>query len=214
MLEEVFCSNQYLEALLTMVEIDHNIWLPVVVYTAFRFMNSSSCIGWLQKWLWMPVEYYSYDALSTASHAHIMTLSSDFHDNKSSSDLIQAVSGGRSVADLLETVCFQVVPMFIDLAVAFGYLWSRFGPYMGLMMVTTASTYLYVTTKLVSMRAGKRRKYIAVMRKEWQVGYDSLDGWATASVSFPSRPTPVGFATNTSLDVQHAPLRKGEVFIR
>lgn len=134
----------------------------------------------------MPVEQYSYDALSTASHAHIMTLSSDFHDSKSSSDLIQAVNGGRSVADLLETVCFHVVPMFIDLAVAFGYLWSMFGPYMGLMMATTASTYLYVTTKLVSARAGKRRKYIVVMRKEWQVGYDSLDGWATASVSVPS----------------------------
>ncbi|CAG8981855.1 hypothetical protein HYALB_00009530 [Hymenoscyphus albidus] len=163
-------------------EPDHNIWLPVAVYAVYRFINSSACIGWLQKWLWMPVEQYSYDALSTASHAHIMTLSSDFHDSKSSSDLIQALNGGRSVADLLESICFSVIPMFIDLAIAFGYLWSMYGPYMGLMMASTASTYLYVTTKLVSMRAGKRRKYIAVVRKEWQVGYDSMDGWVTASM--------------------------------
>ncbi|KAF4633947.1 hypothetical protein G7Y89_g4170 [Cudoniella acicularis] len=156
--------------------------LTKYVQGALRFVNSGACIGWIQKWLWMPVEQYSYDALSTASHAHIMTLSSDFHDSKTSSDLIQAVSGGRSVADLLETVCFQVIPMFIDLAVAFAYLWSLFGPYMGLMMAATAASYLYITTKLVSMRASKRRNFITVMRKEWTVGYSSLDGWNTASL--------------------------------
>lgn len=132
----------------------------------------------------MPLEQYSYDALSTASHAHLMSLSSDFHDSKTTSDLTQAVNGGRSVADLLETVCFQVIPMFIDLAVAFGYLWSNFGPYMGLLMLATVTSYLYVTTKLVSMRADKRRGYVAVYRKEWTVGQQSLDGWNTASVQY------------------------------
>jgi len=192
---------------------DHarNVWLPVAVYITFRFINSGACVGWIQKWLWMPVEQYSYDALSTASHAHIMTLSSDFHDSKTSSDLIQAVQGGRSVADLLETVCFQVVPMFVDLAIAFGYLWSIFGPYMGLMMAATASTYLYVTTKLISMRAEKRRNFIAMMRKEWSVGYASLDGWTTASVSLQST-----MRINTSLltlstDVQHDTLRARQI---
>ncbi|EPE24943.1 P-loop containing nucleoside triphosphate hydrolase [Glarea lozoyensis ATCC 20868] len=173
-----------IDSLTKYTEGDHarNVWLPVAIYIIFRFVNSGACVGWIQKWLWLPVEQYSYDALSTASHAHIMTLSSDFHDSKTSSDLIQAVQGGRSVADLLETVCFQVVPMFIDLAIAFGYLWSIFGPYMGLMMAATASTYLYVTTKLISMRAEKRRNFIAMMRKEWSVGYASLDGWTTASM--------------------------------
>ncbi|RDL42197.1 p-loop containing nucleoside triphosphate hydrolase [Venustampulla echinocandica] len=160
----------------------HNIWLPVAIYTALKFVNSGACIGWIQKWLWMPVEQFSYDALSTASHAHIMNLSSDFHDSKTSSDLIQAVNGGRSVADLLETVCFQVIPMFIDLAVAFIYLWSLFGPYMGLMMGATVTSYLYITTRLVSRRSNKRRNYIAAMRKEWSVGYSSLDMWNTASL--------------------------------
>ena len=130
----------------------------------------------------MPVEQYSYDALSTASHAHIMSLSSDFHESKTSSDLAQAVSGGHSVADLLETVCFEVIPMFIDLAVAFAYLWSYFGPYMGFIMAVTVVSYLYITTKLIAMRAEKRREYVTLYRKEWTVGQQSLDGWSTASV--------------------------------
>ena len=147
-----------------------------------KFVSGSAGIGWIRRWLWIPLEQYSYDALSTASHSHLMSLSSDFHDNKTSSDLTQAVHGGRSVADLLETVCFQVVPMFIDLTVAFAYLWSLFGPYMGLLMVATVVSYLYITTKLYSLRASKRRDYITIYRKEWTIGQQSLDGWGTASV--------------------------------
>ncbi|KUJ08051.1 uncharacterized protein LY89DRAFT_765501 [Mollisia scopiformis] len=159
-----------------------NVWIPVAVYALLRFVSGGAGIGWLKKWLWLPVEQYSYDALSTASHAHLMSLSSDFHDNKTSSDLTQAVHGGRSVTDLLETVCFQVLPMFIDLAVAFAFLWTLYGPYMGLLMASTAVTYLYVTTKLYSRRAAKRRDYITIYRKEWTIGQQSLDGWNTASL--------------------------------
>jgi len=111
-----------------------------------------------------------------------MSLSSDFHDNKTSSELAQSVSGGRSVSDLLETVCFQVIPMFIDLSIAFGYLSGLFGPLMGLILVAEATIYLYVTTKLVAQRAEKRRDYVTIYRKEWTVGQQSLDGWNTASV--------------------------------
>lgn len=111
-----------------------------------------------------------------------MSLSSDFHDTKTSSDLTQAITGGRSVSDLLETVCFQLLPMFIDLAVAFAFLWALYGPYMGLLMAATAITYLYVTTKLYSLRAAKRRDYITIYRREWTIGTQSLDGWGTASL--------------------------------
>ena len=170
------------DAVLNFQDFNRNVWLPVLIYAMLLFISGGACIGWLRKWLWLPIEQYSYDALSTASHAHIMSLSSDFHDAKTSSDLTQAVHGGRSVSDLLETVCFQMIPMFIDLAVAFAYLWYFFGPYMGLIMAVTVISYLYITTKLVAVRAEKRRQYITVFRKEWTVGQQSMDGWNTASV--------------------------------
>ncbi|TAQ86264.1 hypothetical protein B7494_g5424 [Chlorociboria aeruginascens] len=161
---------------------DQNVWLPVAVYAILLFVSGGACIGWIQKWLWIPLEQYSYDALSTAAHSHIMNLSSDFHDNKNSSDLNHAVSGGRSVADLLDTVCFQVIPMFIDLTLAFVYLCGLFGPFMALILAVTVISYLYITTKLYALRANKRRDYIAIHRKEWSVAYQSLDGWNTASL--------------------------------
>jgi ABC-type transport system involved in Fe-S cluster assembly fused permease/ATPase subunit len=163
---------------------DHtsNIWLPVIVYASLLFISGGAGIGWIRKWLWLPLEQYSYEAFSTASQAHIMSLSSDFHDSKTTSDLMQATTGGRSVTHLLETICFQVVPMFVDLAIAFAYLWFLFGPFMGLVLATTFFSYLYITTKLVAMRSGRRRQFITVYRKEWTVGHQSLEGWNTASV--------------------------------
>lgn len=181
---------------------NRNLWLPVITYTVLLFISGGACIGWLRKWLWLPLEQYSYDALSTASHAHIMSLSSDFHDSKTSSDLSQAIAGGRSVSDLLDTVCFQVLPMFIDLSVAFAYLWSLFGPYMGFIMAATTIAYLYVTTKLVAKRAEMRREFITVYRKEWTIGQQSLDGWTTASVqSYRESSSPV--VADTEIVVQY-----------
>ncbi|KAH8592410.1 hypothetical protein B0O99DRAFT_689564 [Bisporella sp. PMI_857] len=159
-----------------------NIWIPALVYAGLLFISGEACIGWLRRWLWLPVEQYSYEALNTASHAHLMKLSSDFHDEKTSSDLTQAVSGGRSVANLLETVLFEVVPMFIDLAIAFAFLSWLFGPLMSMLLAVEAMVYFYTTTKLIARRAEKRRDYIAFFRKEWTVGQQSLDGWTTASL--------------------------------
>lgn len=138
--------------------------------------------------------------MHTAAHAHMMSLSSDFHDSKTSMDLLNAVTGSNAVTELLELVCFQVLPMFIDLAVAVAYLGSLFGPYMGLMIAATGISYFYVTTKLVSIRAPKRRDYMDIRRKEVNVGYSSLDSWTTASVRIgdlraSATLTPVSFST-------------------
>ena len=167
---------------LTGVDDTGNIWLPITIYAALLFVSGGACIGWLRSWLWLPLEQYSYEAIKTASHAHVMSLSSDFHDNKSNSDVVTAIDGGKGVTSLLETVCFEVLPMFIDLAIAFAYLWSLFGPFMGLALLSTSFSYLYITTKLVAMRAENKRRYVTCYRKEWRVGYQSLDGWTTASV--------------------------------
>ena len=95
--------------------------------------------------------------------------------------------------------------MFIDLAVAFAYLWLLFGPYMGFIMAVTVISYLYITTKLVALRAEKRRDYITIYRKEWTVGQQSLDGWTTASVGFSTKNSLPAVA-DSQIVVQHDPL--------
>jgi ABC-type multidrug transport system fused ATPase/permease subunit len=168
--------------LLTRKDFTRNIWFPVLAYAVLLFLNGGSCIGWLRLWLWRPIEQHSYNAFSTATHSHIMNLSADFHDSKVTTDLVLAASGGKTVTALLDTICFQVVPMSIDLAIAFGYLWSLFGPFMGLVLATTFFLYIYITIKLVSKRASQWRRYVFLHRKEYTTGHQSFEAWNTASV--------------------------------
>lgn len=121
----------------------------------------------------------------TASHTHIMNLSSEFHENTSSMELVQAVQGGRSVSNLLQIFCFSILPMVIDLATAIVYLWVLFGPFMGILIITTAITYLYASTKLVSMIQWKRRDYTVMWRRMWSKNSASIEYQDSAMVSIP-----------------------------
>lgn len=61
--------------------------------------------------------------LKTAAYNQIMSLSRDFHTEKHSGELFKAIEQGRSITNLLDTVLFQIGPIFIDVVVAFSYLY-------------------------------------------------------------------------------------------
>jgi ABC-type transport system involved in Fe-S cluster assembly fused permease/ATPase subunit len=113
-----------------------------------------------------------------------MSLSSDFHESKEASDIYQAVFQGRSITGLVDTVCFSVLPMFVDLFLVGGYLYFLFGPYMTLDLLVTTLFYIYTTTKLVSMAQERRRTYITHYRKEWTSAYSSIGNWRVSTVRF------------------------------
>ncbi|KFY12165.1 hypothetical protein V492_04048 [Pseudogymnoascus sp. VKM F-4246] len=156
-------------------------WFAATVYASLTFLNSGSCIGWVQFWLWRPLEQYAEQSLSTASHQHVMSLSSDFHESKDSADIHRAVNQGQSVTKLVEMMIFEVMPMMIDLAAVCIYLNYLFGPYMGLILAVTSLVFIYCTAKLVSLATNKRRQYMKAFRKEWLSVYTSIDNWRTAS---------------------------------
>lgn len=65
---------------------------------------------------------YAEASIKTAAYNQIMGLSRDFHTEKQSGELYKSIEQGSSVTSLLETIMFQVVPMFVDIIVAFSYL--------------------------------------------------------------------------------------------
>ena len=73
-----------------------------------------------------------------------MSLSCDFHDNKKSGELYRSIEQGKSIGSLLETLLFELLPMLIDLVVAYAYLYYLFGAYMALTVAATSIMYLWV----------------------------------------------------------------------
>ncbi len=135
-------------------------WRQVLIYAGLRLLSSESGIHMLRRYLWLPVEFYSQEALSVAAYSHIMGLSSEFHDSQSSSDLIVAIGSGQSISNMLESICFQAVPMVIDLVVAFAYLSSKFGPYEGFITIATGVAFMQAVAHMIATYKEKRKQRV------------------------------------------------------
>ena len=144
-----------------------NPWTQVIIFAGLRLLASEAGIHLLRRYLWLPVEYYSEEALSIAAYSHVMRLSSDFHDSKSSSDLIVAISQGSSVSNMLESVCFQAIPSIIDLIVAFSYLSLKFGPYEGFITVATGIAFIQAVAMMIGDYKERRKTMVKAYVPPW-----------------------------------------------
>lgn len=137
-----------------------NPWVQVLIFAALRLAASEAGINLVRQLLWMPVDLYAEESLSVAAYNHVMNLSADFHDSKSSSDLLVAISQGKALSRLLESVCFEALPMLIDLVVAFIYLSIKFGPYEGFITVATGVAFVQAATYLIKRLDDQRKKMV------------------------------------------------------
>ncbi|KAM0343009.1 hypothetical protein ACHAPU_009039 [Fusarium lateritium] len=158
-----------------------NPWVAVAIFAALRLAASESGIELIRQWLWVPVKYYSHDALTRAAYSHMMHLSADFHDSKSSSDMMMAIYGGSAVSNVVENVLLHAVPMLIDMGLAIVYLSITFGPYEGLITVATGVFFLLIASRLVSTSKAASRNRVNALYEEHYVRQSGFLGWQTVS---------------------------------
>ena len=160
---------------------ESNPFRELAIYILLSFLDSSAGLSTLRQFLWFPVELNATQVLKTKSFNHIMSLSCDFHDNKRSGELYQAMYQGTSVIELLETIVFELSPMVVDLVVACAYFYYIFDAYMLLIVTTTMVSYFWATSFLTFMQTEVRRRNQRASRKCFQVLFDTMDGWKTVS---------------------------------
>lgn len=158
-----------------------NPWIAVVVFAVLRLASSESGVELLRQWLWIPVKYYAHDSITRAAYSHMMHLSADFHDSKSSSDMMMAIYGGSAVSNVVENILLQAVPMLIDMGVAIIYLSITFGPYEGLITVATGTIFFILASRLVAESKAVSRKRVHALYQEHYVRQSGLLGWQTVS---------------------------------
>lgn len=155
-------------------------WLDIALYILFRWLQGSQGIlSAARSILWIPVEQYSYRAISSAAFEHVHGLSAEFHTGKRTGELISALNKGSSINSFLEMVTFQVGPMIFDLVVAVVFLTVKFDAYLGLVVAIVTFLYIYVTIRLAAWRVTLRRNYVNADREMEAVKNDSLHSWDT-----------------------------------
>ena len=161
-----------------------------LVKESFVILAFYILIGWLQSYvgieglrelLWLPVEQNAIASIETASYNHIMELSCDFHDQKQSGDLYTAMSQGRSVVGLLDTMLYKLGPMAVDFAVACFYFYYLFDAYLMLIGITVMVLYFWIALALSSGQSDLRRQINVTLRRKTQIMYDTMGGWRTVS---------------------------------
>ncbi|KAI2606560.1 hypothetical protein GGR54DRAFT_644174 [Hypoxylon sp. NC1633] len=178
-----------------------NPWVQVAIFAGLRLLASEAGINLLRQMLWLPIEYYSEQALTVAAYSHIMNLSSEFHDSKSSSDLIVAISNGTSISNMLESICFQALPMLIDLVIAFTYLSTKFGPYEGFITIATGAAFIQTATHIISSFKEKRKQMVRTYFEEHYIRQAGIQGWQTVSAfnQVPYEENRYGVAVNSHI---------------
>ncbi|KIW21878.1 uncharacterized protein PV07_12711 [Cladophialophora immunda] len=89
-------------------------------------------------------------ALQRHCYDHIMGLSADFHDSKTSSITLKTTDRGKAVIDLLHDIVFQSLPTLIDLVSAVVTLTYLFGFYMGFMIAFTVVLFTWLAFKALA----------------------------------------------------------------
>lgn len=154
--------------------------LEVSLWVLFSWVHHS-VLSEIRYILWLPIEQYAEGSIKTASYNQIMRLSRDFHTSKRSAELYTAISQGQSLKMIAEALLFKVIPMLVDVAVAFIYLYWVFGPYMALIVAATTVVFVWASFAFVGQQTKPRRKWNGLIRREFQVLYDTVGGWSSVS---------------------------------
>jgi ABC-type transport system involved in Fe-S cluster assembly fused permease/ATPase subunit len=159
----------------------HSPVAQVLIFAGLKFLASEAGLLLIRRWLWVPVELYSFEAISTAAYSHVLNLSADFHDAKSSSDIMVAIQYGQSVSNMLESICFEAIPMIIDMTVAFIYLSIIFGPCEGFITIATATIFMYTAAKTIASLESVRKGEVSAWYQEHYVRQAGIQGWSTVA---------------------------------
>ncbi len=155
-------------------------WTLIGLYILCRWLQGGQgLLAVARSILWIPVEQYSYRAISNAAFQHVHGLSAEFHTGKRTGELISALNKGSSINSFLSYVTFSVGPMLFDLIVAVVFLTITFDVYLGLVVAIVTFLYIYVTIRLAQWRVALRRDTVNADREVEAVKNDSLHSWDT-----------------------------------
>jgi ATP-binding cassette, subfamily B, vacuolar membrane transporter HMT1/ACLQ len=155
-------------------------WFLIGAYIFCRWLQGGQgLLSAARSVLWIPVEQYSYRAISNAAFQHVHGLSAEFHTGKRTGELISALNKGSSINSFLSYVTFSVGPMLFDLIVAVVFLAIKFDVYLGLVVAIVTFLYIYVTIRLAQWRVALRRDTVNADREVEAVKNDSLHSWDT-----------------------------------
>jgi ABC-type transport system involved in Fe-S cluster assembly fused permease/ATPase subunit len=156
-------------------------WRSVVIWMVLSWLGSQAGIHIIENVAEFPVQQYAYKQIGAKAFEHIMTLSMDFHNEKQSGELIRAIDQGQNLTSMMQFMCTEIWPTFIDLIVAFVYVYLLFDIYMSCILILVGVAYMYVGAKTTAWNVKRRRRFNTALRNESKIQNEAINNWQTVS---------------------------------
>ncbi|EMC92913.1 hypothetical protein BAUCODRAFT_266686 [Baudoinia panamericana UAMH 10762] len=156
-------------------------WPALQVWLVLTWLQSGVGISLIKTLAELRIQQFAYRSIGTTAFRHIMGLSMNFHNEKSSGELIRAIEQGQNLQGMLEFVAFEVGPMLIDLTVAFVYVYTLFDVYMSLILLVVGLAYVWIGAKTTQWSLKQRRRFNNAWRNEAKVQNEAISNWQTVS---------------------------------
>ncbi|KAK8137173.1 ABC transporter protein [Apiospora sp. TS-2023a] len=156
-------------------------WKSIGLWILFAALRSEAGLPMVKEMLQVPVRQSTRQKIMTTSFEHVMHLSMDFHNEKSSGELIRAIEQASELQEMLEFVFFTVAPVFVDLLVALIYVYFLFNVYMSLVVLCMGLSYMWIGTKVNSLNTRLLRDYNTTLVQESKIQNEAINTWPTVS---------------------------------
>jgi ABC-type transport system involved in Fe-S cluster assembly fused permease/ATPase subunit len=103
-----------------------------------------------------------------AAFTHVHNLDLEFHLKSNTAEIISALNMGKSVIGNIERICFQFIPMVLDLILVVSYFWVQFGTIYSFLLGIATIAYL-ATIRMTPKVADATRDLSDAIRKEQTV---------------------------------------------
>lgn len=162
--------------------LDH---FPLSLFLAWlttKFLNGRNCgVPALVGYLLDRIERRMSLHLECAAYQRVMTLSMPYHDSKETGEIIKAVEEAHGLTKLCETLVLDIIPIFIDIAIAVWYIqylldvWS-IGIIIGIGCTYLSAAYLeFVFTRTL------RRSWVTAYRRTSSLVNEIIGNWTTVA---------------------------------
>ncbi|KAF2734392.1 hypothetical protein EJ04DRAFT_523665 [Polyplosphaeria fusca] len=156
-------------------------WHDIGLWLFYTWFNSYAGVGILDNIASYYIQNTARERLNALTFRHVMSLSMDFHTNKSSGEVIKAVEQATSLNNLIELVFFEVCPILVDLLVAMWYVSHLFNIYMAFIILFMGAIYVWLGIYFTAWSQEKRRTYQEKARFESTTIYEAIPNWLTVS---------------------------------
>lgn len=154
---------------------------PLFVWLLLVLLCDDTGLGLLQSLAKIPLKQFSYRQLTNAAFNHVMSLSMEFHSERDSAEVMKAIEQGGSLANLLETAFFDILPTVLDLLLAIWMLYSKFNVYVALTMLMAVGVFMGLEVYTSSVNIENRRVSSKAEREEARALHQAVQGWQTVS---------------------------------